>query len=122
MPLITWHWSWTSLETGGLFAARSIPNTKPTAIRHRAICGLRSIDVSRCWSRWRVPVYGVEGFEADDVIATIVERMQKEHPDLEIRIISKDKDLQQLLAEHVAMLNPRKVSGSRPTDRCAGAL
>ena len=55
-----------------------------------------------------VPVYGVEGFEADDVIATIVERMESEHPDLEIRIVSKDKDLQQLISEHVAMLNIKK--------------
>lgn len=44
-----------------------------------------------------VPVIGSEGFEADDVIATLVTRLRKEHPDLHIRIISKDKDLKQLL-------------------------
>ena len=67
--------------------------------------------VDRCLSlleQLRVPIYGVEGVEADDVIATIVDRMQAQHPDLEIRIISKDKDLLQLLAEHVVMLNLRK--------------
>ncbi len=44
-----------------------------------------------------MPVIGSEGYEADDVIAAIAERMKKEHPDLLIRVISKDKDLKQLL-------------------------
>ncbi len=45
-----------------------------------------------------VPVIGCPGFEADDVLATIVSRERSEHPEgLLIRIVSKDKDLQQLL-------------------------
>ncbi len=44
-----------------------------------------------------IPVLGVEGFEADDVIATVVRRLRRERPDLRVRIVSKDKDLQQLL-------------------------
>ena len=44
-----------------------------------------------------VTVLGSEGFEADDVIATIVSRMKQERPDVLIRIISSDKDLKQLL-------------------------
>ncbi|MGD9689438.1 MAG: DNA polymerase I [Phycisphaerales bacterium] len=44
-----------------------------------------------------VPTVGVEGFEADDAIATIVERLKRERPDVRIRIVSKDKDLKQLL-------------------------
>jgi len=44
-----------------------------------------------------VPVIGSEGFEADDVIATLVTQLRTQHPDLAIRIISKDKDLKQLL-------------------------
>src|SRR5690606_19635737 len=46
-----------------------------------------------------VPIVGVEGFEADDVIATLVSRLRMEHPDLRVRIISKDKDLKQLLSD-----------------------
>jgi DNA polymerase-1 len=56
--------------------------------------------VDRCLSllgEVGVPVIGAEGFEADDVIATLVRRLRKERPDLKIRIISKDKDLKQLL-------------------------
>ena len=44
-----------------------------------------------------MPVIGSEGYEADDVIAAIAERMKREHPDMLIRVISKDKDLKQLL-------------------------
>lgn len=44
-----------------------------------------------------VPTIGVEGFEADDVIATMVRRLRAQRPDLLIRIVSKDKDLKQLL-------------------------
>jgi DNA polymerase-1 len=46
-----------------------------------------------------VPIIGAEEFEADDVIATLVAKLRREHPDLKIRIISKDKDLKQLLRD-----------------------
>ena len=46
-----------------------------------------------------VPVIGMEGFEADDVMATLVKNLRVKHPDLTIRLISKDKDLKQLLVE-----------------------
>ncbi len=54
-----------------------------------------------------VPVIGSEGFEADDVVASIVERLEREKPELRVRIVSKDKDLKQLLrgedtAKHIA--------------------
>ena len=44
-----------------------------------------------------VPVIGAEGFEADDVIATIATTFSQQHPDIRVRIVSKDKDLKQLL-------------------------
>ncbi len=44
-----------------------------------------------------IPVLAVEGVEADDTIATIAERFRNEHPSVLVRIVSKDKDLQQLL-------------------------
>ncbi len=63
-----------------------------------------SPQVERCLALLRemgVPIVGVEGFEADDVIATLVTRLRKEHPDLKIRMVSKDKDLKQLLEDPV---------------------
>ncbi|MCG3123308.1 MAG: DNA polymerase I [Phycisphaerales bacterium] len=56
--------------------------------------------VDRCLSILRtlgVPVVGVEGFEADDVIATIVTTIRRDHPGVGLRMVSKDKDLKQLL-------------------------
>ncbi|MEM0984564.1 MAG: DNA polymerase, partial [Planctomycetota bacterium] len=44
-----------------------------------------------------VPVIGSEGYEADDVIAAIADRLKDQ--DVRLRIISKDKDLKQLLAD-----------------------
>ncbi len=65
-----------------------------------------SPQVERCLSLmplFGVPTYGCEGMEADDVIATIVRRMRASEPDLDIRIVSKDKDLGQLVDEHVRL-------------------
>ena len=56
--------------------------------------------VTRCLNTLRelgVPIYGAEGYEADDVIASIVSTLRRSNPDLRIRIVSKDKDLKQLL-------------------------
>ncbi len=56
--------------------------------------------IDRCIALLReigVPVFGVEGFEADDAIATVVDRLTKANDDLRVRIVSKDKDLAQLL-------------------------
>jgi DNA polymerase-1 len=56
--------------------------------------------VERCLALLKeigVPVLGAEGFEADDVIATIATTFSDRHPGLRVRIISKDKDLKQLL-------------------------
>lgn len=44
-----------------------------------------------------VPVIGAEGFEADDVIATIARQLRDADPAVAMRIVSKDKDLKQLL-------------------------
>ena len=63
-----------------------------------------------------VPIYGSEGFEADDVIATIVRQMRREEEDLEVRIISKDKDLQQLLDDRVRMVDVHKETSIGPAD------
>lgn len=62
--------------------------------------------VERCVSlaqEMGIPLYAVEGVEADDVIASLVEEVKRDHPDLKIRIVSKDKDLQQLLSDRVEM-------------------
>ncbi len=53
-----------------------------------------------------VPIIGVPRFEADDVMATIVSRLANE--DVEIFLVSRDKDLEQLLSGRVRMYDPHK--------------
>lgn len=72
-----------------------IPEALPAQI-DRCIALLRAISI---------PVIGIEGFEADDAIATIATKLSHANggPNSEkirVRIVSKDKDLQQLLEEN----------------------
>lgn len=51
-----------------------------------------------------IAVLRKEGFEADDVIATVARHLPD---DVELRIVSKDKDLHQILNDHVALYDPK---------------
>lgn len=53
-----------------------------------------------------IPTLLCDGEEADDIIATVVERL-KDRP-IHISIISRDKDLYQLLTERVSLCDPQK--------------
>ena len=52
-----------------------------------------------------IPVLGKEGAEADDIIATVVQRVldDPELNDVHVRIVSKDKDLEQLIGPRVTL-------------------
>ena len=63
-----------------------------------------------------IPVYGEPVVEADDVIASLVKRMRREQPDLDIRIISRDKDLSQLIDNHVELFDAHKGHTVVPDD------
>jgi 5'-3' exonuclease len=52
-----------------------------------------------------IPVVAIPEVEADDSIATIVKRVRAAHPDWEIRIASRDKDLAQILDEKTALFD-----------------
>lgn len=54
----------------------------------------------------KVPILRREGFEADDLMATLCRRHASE--DLDVVLVSKDKDLDQLLGDHVRMYDPHK--------------
>lgn len=51
-----------------------------------------------------LPIFELEGYEADDVIATIAERLRDQ--DVELRIGSRDKDLHQILSDKVKLWDP----------------
>ncbi len=65
----------------------------------------RSVErIKEILAAFRVPVLGVEGYEADDVIGTLAERAAAR--DLQTVIVSGDKDFYQLIGPCVALLNP----------------
>lgn len=67
--------------------------------------------VERCLEALRlmgIPVLAIEGVEADDVIATVVRRMRRTQPDERIRMLSRDKDLAQLVDAKVTLFDPQK--------------
>jgi DNA polymerase-1 len=55
---------------------------------------------------FNMPILALEGYEADDVIGTIVK--QAEAQDVNIRIVTGDRDILQLLTEHVTVQIPKK--------------
>ena len=50
--------------------------------------------------------YEMAGYEADDVIGTLATRFSAAHPDLEVLMVTPDKDYGQLVSERVQMLSP----------------
>ncbi|HEY3176317.1 MAG TPA: DNA polymerase I [Candidatus Polarisedimenticolia bacterium] len=54
----------------------------------------------------RVPVLEKDGFEADDIIATLAEKAKNQGFD--VVIVTSDKDMFQLVDDHVKVLNPAK--------------
>ena len=64
----------------------------------------RIFEVTRLFG---IPLLGYSGAEADDVIATVTHRVLDDptFEDVKIRIVSKDKDLEQLLDDRVALFD-----------------
>ena len=64
----------------------------------------RIFEVTRLFG---IPLLGQSGAEADDIIATLTRRVLADAapPDLNVRIVSKDKDLEQLLGDRVTMFD-----------------
>ena len=62
--------------------------------------------VQRLLEAMRIPVLQYAGFEADDVIGTLAR--SNERAGCDVVIVSSDKDMLQLVDEHVSMLNAMK--------------
>src|SRR5579871_5634406 len=62
--------------------------------------------IRRSLEAFHIPILEAQGFEADDVIGTLARQASaKGH---EVFIVSSDKDMMQLVTEHVHVLNPTK--------------
>lgn len=55
---------------------------------------------------YNIPIYAAKGYEADDIISTLV-KLLSDKP-VEIIIITSDKDMEQLLSPRVKILNAKK--------------
>lgn len=55
---------------------------------------------------YRIPILSVEGYEADDVIGTLAQKGAD--AGYAVYVVSSDKDMLQLVDEHVCVLNPPK--------------
>jgi DNA polymerase-1 len=62
--------------------------------------------VRRLLTAYRIPVFDREGFEAEDVLATITREVAG--PQVEVFLVTGDKDALQLVSSHVAVYNPHK--------------
>jgi DNA polymerase-1 len=61
-------------------------------------------------STMNIPVFQKEGYEADDLIATIAKKM-KAHPEIQTYIVTGDKDAYQLIDDSTYIFSPKKVKG-----------
>lgn len=55
---------------------------------------------------YKVPIFEKKGYEADDIIATLSRRLSA--PDLQIFIVTGDKDILQTVTENIKVINPHK--------------
>jgi DNA polymerase-1 len=62
--------------------------------------------IRRALEAFQIPIIQYEGFEADDVIGTLSHKA--ELAGHKVYIVSNDKDMMQLVTEHVLVLNPAK--------------
>ncbi|MCH2136165.1 MAG: DNA polymerase I [Phycisphaerales bacterium] len=63
-----------------------------------------------------IPLLGVEGAEADDVIATVARRVANSTDDMRVWIISADKDLTQIVSDRVQLFDPQRDAMRTPAD------
>lgn len=62
--------------------------------------------IKRLCTAMNIPMLIMEGYEADDVIGTIAKRAAREHEDMEIFMMTPDKDYGQLVEERIFMYKP----------------
>ncbi|MBI4341560.1 MAG: DNA polymerase I [Candidatus Omnitrophica bacterium] len=62
--------------------------------------------VKRLLAAYRIPVFEREGFEGEDVLASIAKRLAG--PGVEVFLVTGDKDALQLVNSHIKVYNPHK--------------
>jgi len=62
--------------------------------------------IRRALQAYRIPIIELAGYEADDVIGTLAQKAVKQS--YSVYLVSSDKDMLQLVNEHIQVLNPPK--------------
>ena len=62
--------------------------------------------IRRLLEAYRIPILGMEGYEADDLIGTLARQAAEQGR--KVYVVSSDKDMMQLVNDHVCVLNPPK--------------
>ena len=95
-----WNSKTQCFEEVGYEGYKAKREAMPPDLRQQIPFIRRSLEV------FRIPILEMEGFEADDVIGTLArEASEAGH---EVFIVSSDKDMMQLVTDHVKVLNPQK--------------
>jgi DNA polymerase-1 len=55
---------------------------------------------------YNIPLFAIQGFEADDIIGTISKKASSQN--IECTIMTTDKDMDQLIDKYIKIFNPRK--------------
>ncbi len=66
-------------------------------------------------SAFNIPIFELEGYEADDILATIAKKAVGE--DKEIFILTSDKDMLQLVNAHIRVSSPHKQGSTYDVDK-----
>ncbi len=95
-----WNSKTQSFEEVSYEGYKANRESMPEDLRRQLPYMRRSLDALR------IPILEAVGFEADDVIGTLArEAAERGH---EVFIVSGDKDMMQLVTDHVKILNPQK--------------
>jgi DNA polymerase-1 len=65
------------------------------------------VKIDELYRAFSIPIFSLNGYEADDLIATFVKKF-KEQDALEIAILSSDQDLYSLVGDRVYIIAPQK--------------
>jgi len=96
---ITWD------PKGGTFRDREFPDYKGTRSEMPDALRAQMPHFSRIAEAFGIPYLVLDDFEADDVMGTLARRHEDE---LDVVLVSSDKDLMQLVSDHVTMYDSMK--------------
>src|SRR5215475_14107719 len=68
--------------------------------------------IEKIVAAFNMPILAKEGYEADDVIGTVAPQIEKQ--DVDLRIVTGDRDILQLLTDHVTVQLPNRSKGGGP--------